>query len=75
MALFAKKNGPAKVEAAFGLFTKAINDLEAAVEVCYDEEAVYKVAAAVATANANASVVAAKKAKVAVTNLKTLLGG
>lgn len=74
MALFVKKNGPAKVEAAFGLFTKAINDLETAVAVCYDEEATYKVAAAIATANANAAVVAAKKAKVAVANLKTLIG-
>ncbi len=73
MALFTK-TGPAKVDAAFGLFTKAINDLEAAVKVCYDEEATYKLEARVATAKADASVVAAKKARVAVTNLKTLIG-
>jgi len=73
MALFTK-NGPAKVEAAFGLFTKAINDLEAAVTTCRDEEAAYLLAAKLAEAKAVESLVAGDKATVAVANLKALIG-
>jgi len=69
-----KKNGPAKVEAAFGLFTKAINDLEAAVVTCRDEEVAYQAAAASALAKAEASVDAGVKAELAVANLKALIG-
>jgi hypothetical protein len=69
-----KKNGPAKVEAAFGLFTKAINDLEAAVVTCRDEEVNFQQLAAVALVKAEESQVASVKAETAVANLKALIG-
>ena len=69
-----KKNGPAKVEAAFGLFTKAINDLEAAVVTCRDEEVAYQAVAANALVKAEASIEASVKAESAVANLKALIG-
>lgn len=70
-----KKTGPQKVEVAFGLFTKAINDLEAAVVVCRDEEVAYQAVAANALAKAEASIDASVKAELAVANLKALIGG
>ena len=70
-----KKSGPAKVDAAFGLFTKAIKDLEVAVVACRDEADAYRDVAQVAKANAITSDAAGDKAEVAITNLRTLLGG
>ena len=75
MALFAKKNGPAKVDAAFGLFTKAIKDLEDAVTTCRDEATAYREAAQVAKAASVTSDNAGDKAEAAITNLRTLIGG
>lgn len=76
MALFkTRKNGPAQVEAAFGMFTKAINDLEVAVSVCNEEEASLKASAALALAEAELRKVSSRKARNAVTNLKNLIGG
>jgi hypothetical protein len=72
--MFAKKTGPKKVEAAFGLFTKAINDLEAAVVTCREEEVNFQQVAAVALAKAEESIAAGVKAELAVVNLKALIG-
>jgi hypothetical protein len=69
-----KTNGPAKVEAAFGLFTRAINDLEAAAETCKAEAAGLKLVAAEALAGVEARKVANQKAETAVANLKALIG-
>lgn len=69
-----KKTGPQKVANAFGLFTKAINDLEDAVVTCRDEAINYREVAQVAKANAVTSDVAGDKAEAAITNLRTLIG-
>ena len=69
-----KKTGPQKVENAFGLFTKAINDLEAAVVVCVREETDYRELASVLIDKGKASAHAAVKATTAVENLKALIG-
>lgn len=68
------KNGPAKVEAAFGLFTKAIKDLEVAVDTCKQEAFDYQAQANLLVEKANDSKVAADRAISAITNLKILIG-
>jgi hypothetical protein len=73
--MFKKKTGPAKVEAAFGLFNKAITDLEGAVVTCRDEAFDYREKAEVAKVAAINSDAAGDKAEVAIRNLRKLLGG
>ena len=73
--MFTKKSGPAKVEAAFGLFTKAISDLEKAMDSCVQEAADFRAQALLLQDKAVVSGEAAAKAETAIANLKELIGG
>jgi hypothetical protein len=70
-----KKSGPAKVEAAFGLFTKAISDLEGAVDQCNAERNAYATQIAALEAKDYEAKTAAAKAATAIGNLRDLIGG
>ncbi len=73
-ALFGKKTGPARVEAAFGLFDKVISDLENAAVVCAEERTDYNAEALRLRAKAQASTEAGARAKTAASNIRKLIG-